>query len=175
MSENRYASNSSPRPPTGAAARPYTPGGSNYEPVPQSANTGGGQYYRPSTQGSMATAHSTMSPFDQERRPSVPTPAYERPNYSRQPSPAPYPAYNESPDDFHRSGYGTEETYPLTAYPTHPGTPGTPYDGFEGETGTSTYTPFLRAQSDNLVSITIIIDPWLIKIQISKMTHTVQT
>jgi hypothetical protein len=137
MPEMRYTNNASPRPPTGAAARPYTPG-SQYDPVPQSS--GAGQYYRPSTQGSAMTSHSAMPghDFQEGRRPSLPTPAYERPSYSRQPSPSPF-GYNESADDFHRGGYPGEETYPLTAYPAaHPGTPGTPYDGFEGDTGNST-------------------------------------
>jgi hypothetical protein len=76
---------------------------------------------------------------DNGRRPSMPTPAYERPNYSRGNSPAPpapYGGYNESHEDF-RQGYGTEETYPLTAYAQHPMTPGSPYEGFEGDTGNS--------------------------------------
>src|SRR5271170_3274740 len=122
--EMRYANSGSPRPPTGAA-RPYTPGG--YEDA-----------YRPPTQGSQippSSSHSNIQGFDTGRRPSMPMPAYDRPSYSRGNSPAPYVAYNESQDDFHRQGYGAEETYPLTQYPQHPMTPGTPGEDFEGETG----------------------------------------
>jgi hypothetical protein len=82
----------------------------------------------------------------------MPTPVYDRPSYSRGNSPAPYSAYNESQDDFHRQNYEAEETYPLTAYPQaphvmtpgHPMTPGTPggYEEFEGDTGNSKYLSF---------------------------------
>jgi len=80
----------------------------------------------------------------------MPTPAFERPAYSRDNSPGPrYTGYNDSQDDFARpltAGYSVagpnEETYPLTAYAQHPHTPGTPYDDFEGDTGNSKYPPF---------------------------------
>ena len=143
--EMRYANSGSPRPPTGAA-RPYTPGNYQdaYAPVtaPPSAS-----YARPSTQGSQfppSTSHSNIQGFelqDPARRPSMPTPVYDRPSYSRGNSPAPYAAgYNESRDDFHGQNYGSEETYPLTAYAQHPMTPGTPYEGFEGDTGNAGYS-----------------------------------
>ena len=134
--EMRYTSNSSPRPPVGAAARPYTAGSHYDAPAPPPVSAG--QYHRPSTQGSTMTAQSNVPGFDyheQGRRPSMPTPVHDRPNYSRNPSPAPYAGYHD--DEYHRAGYGAEETFPLTAYPTHPGTPGTPYEGFEGDTGNS--------------------------------------
>lgn len=135
--EMRYANSASPRPPTGAA-RPYTP--SNY----QDAYAAGAAPYtaRPSTQGSQippSTSHSNIQGYelqDPGRRPSMPTPVYDRPSYSRGNSPAPYTGgYNESRDDFHGQNYPSEETYPLTAYAQHPMTPGTPYEGFEGDTG----------------------------------------
>jgi hypothetical protein len=136
--EMRYANSGSPRPPTGAAARPYSPGiYQEQQPLPPAT-------YRPSTQGSQfppSSSHSNTQGYelqDAGRRPSMPVPTYDRPNYSRGNSPAPYGgSYNESQDDFSRQGYGSEETYPLTAYPQHPMTPGTPYDGFEGDTGNS--------------------------------------
>ena len=136
QAEIRYANTASPRPPTGTAARPYTPG--NYqEPAPPAT-------YRPSTQGSQippVSSHSNIQGYelqDAGRRPSIPMPAYDRPNYSRANSPSPFGGgYNESQDDFHRQEYGSEETYPLNAYQQYPMTPGTPYDAFEGETGNS--------------------------------------
>ena len=136
MPEMRYANSGSPRPPTGAA-RPYTPG--NYQDVPGTAAPPA-TYYRPSTQGSQippSSSHSNIQGYelqDTGQRPSMPAPAYDRPSYSRGNSPGPYGNYNESHDDFHRQGYGTEETHPLT-YQQPPMTPGTPYDAFEGETG----------------------------------------
>ena len=135
--EMRYANSASPRPPTGPT-RPYTPG--NYQDVPSTAAPPA-TYYRPSTQGSQIPPSSSNSNIqgyelqDTGRRPSMPTPAYDRPSYSRGNSPGPYGNYNESHDDLHRQGYPGEETYPLTAYPPPPMTPGTPYDAFEGETG----------------------------------------
>jgi hypothetical protein len=143
--EMRYANSASPRPPTGAAARPYTPGNYQDAYAPVAATTT--QYARPSTQGSQmppSTSHSNLQGFelqDPGRRPSVPTPVYDRPSYSRGNSPAPYGGgYNESRDDFHGQNYASEETYPLTAYAQHPMTPGTPYDGFEGDTGDAGYS-----------------------------------
>lgn len=156
MPEMRYANSASPRPPTGTA-RPYTAGSYQEppQPPPQAAYT-----QRPPTQGSTippSSSHSHLPGYDLAdpgRRPSVPTPVYDRPSYSRGNSPGPYAAYNESQDDFHRQNYEAEETYPLTAYPQiphpmsagHPMTPGTPgYDEFEGDTGNSGYSlcPFL--------------------------------
>ena len=133
--EMRYANSGSPRPPT----RPYTPNSAAYQQQPQQQDP----FYRPSTQGSAqlpppSTGYSTASGFvDSGRRPSMPTPVYDRPSYSRGNSPASYNNYNDSQDDFHRGGYGghAEETYPLTQYPMGSGPPGTPYDAFEGDTG----------------------------------------
>jgi hypothetical protein len=143
MPEMRYANSASPRPPTGAAARPYTAGSYQEQPA-----QGPSPYYRPPTQGSQVipppTSHSNVA-FDLQdngRRPSMPTPVYDRPSYSRANSPAPYAGYNESHEDFHGHNYGNEETYPLTAYPSHPMTPGTPYDGFEGDTGNAQYDTY---------------------------------
>ena len=142
--EMRYANSASPRPPTGAA-RPYTPGGYQDAYAPAAAVP----YTRPSTQGSQippSTSHSNIQGYELQepgRRPSMPTPVYDRPSYSRTNSPAPYGGYNESRDDFHAANYTSEETYPLTAYAQHPMTPGTPYDGFEGDTGNAQYYSLL--------------------------------
>lgn len=185
MPEMRYANSGSPRPPTGTA-RPYTAGAYQEppQPPPQAAHT-----QRPPTQGSTippSSSHSHVQGYDLSdpgRRPSMPTPAYDRPSYSRGNSPGPYTPYNESQDDFHRQNYEAEETYPLTAYPQiphpmsagHPMTPGTPgYDEFEGDTGNSGYSlyPLFRLI---LVSTTTVIDLLTSKIPTSKTTHTVLT
>lgn len=150
--EMRYANSASPRPPTGSA-RPYTAG--SYQEAPQPPPQVAFSQQRPPTQGSTippSSSHSHIHGYDLAdtgRRPSMPTPVYDRPSYSRGNSPAPYSGYNESQDDFHRQNYEAEETYPLTAYPQapHPNfpmTPGTPgYDEFEGDTGNSKYLLFL--------------------------------
>lgn len=134
MYDVRYTSSSSPRPQTAGSGRPYT-AGSHQDPVPPSAP----YLQRPSSKGSSQIPPPPIHPgvaFDLPeagRRPSMPTPVYDRPSYSRGSSPAPY-GYNDSQDDFRRQNYGSEETYPLTAY-TQPMPPGTPYDSFEGDTG----------------------------------------
>jgi hypothetical protein len=145
--EMRYANTASPRPPT----RPYTPNSAAYQQPPQQPQQD--PYYRPATQGSAqlpppSTGYSNAPGFDTGRRPSMPTPVYDRPSYSRGNSPARFDTYNDSQDDCHNGGGGgggygpTEETYPLTAYQQGTGTPGTPYDAFEGDTGHQ-YPPIL--------------------------------
>ena len=133
--EMRYANSGSPRPPTAGSARPYPQGLYQEQGSQQPAS-----YYRPPTQGSQAppsTSHSNLGYelSDPERRPSMPTPVYDRPSYSRDHSPGGYAGYNDP--------YGVEETHPLTAYAQRPMTPGTPYDAFEGDTGNPRYPPFL--------------------------------